>query len=242
MAASKGRVTVGSPESPLCLNFAGGLCAGRTSIVLSKKNVSLGRGEECDIVLDGDTVSRRHCSITQWGAAYVLLDSSRNGTFVNGERVAQVHLRDGDEIRVGQNLLVASISPPSGTQALVRRSTTPHRFAPVVEIKPHIVVKGLEEGVTQPFGEDRITIGRRADNHLVIDGDNISRQHVAIERRGGEYFLTDLGSANGTYVNDARIAEAPLRDGDRVRVGYFTFSVSLRERDCILNFKKPSGA
>jgi len=109
---------------------------------------------------------------------------------------------------------------------------------PEVELNPHIVVKGLEEGVTQPFSEDRITIGRRADNHVALDADNISRQHVSIERREGQYYICDLGSANGTYLNDQRTDLAQLNDGDRLRIGNHTISVSLVAQDCILNFKK----
>jgi pSer/pThr/pTyr-binding forkhead associated (FHA) protein len=241
MGAKKGRITVSLPESELCLAFAGGPCAGRTSLLIGKKNATIGRGEECDVVLDGETVSRRHCSITKWGAAYFLLDSSRNGTFVNGQRISQAQLHDGDQIRVGQNILIVNLPSAVGTSALSSKATTPQLATPLIGIKPRIVVKGLEEGVTQPFNDDRITMGRRADNHLVLDGDNISRQHAAVERRTGQYFICDLGSANGTYLNEERIDSAPLKDGDRVRIGSISLVVSLREQDCILNFKKATG-
>ena len=241
MSATKSRITISSPESELCLTFAGGPCLGRTGLVLAKKNNTLGRGEDCEVVLDGETVSRRHCSITKWGTAYFLVDSSRNGTFVNGQRISQVQLHDGDQIRVGQNILIANLPSGAATKTLASKATTPHLSAPFVSIKPHIVVKGLEEGVTQPFSEDRITLGRREDNHLVLEADNISRQHAAVERRDGQYIISDLGSANGTYLNDRRIDSAPLKDGDRVRIGNFSLLVSLREQDCILNFKKTTG-
>jgi pSer/pThr/pTyr-binding forkhead associated (FHA) protein len=83
-----------------------------------------------------------------------------------------------------------------------------------------------------------LDIGRREDNHVALGADNISRQHVAIERRERQYFICDLGSANGTYVNDRRTDLAQLNDGDRLRIGNHTISVSLVEQDCILNFKK----
>jgi pSer/pThr/pTyr-binding forkhead associated (FHA) protein len=241
MSAKKGRITVSSPESELCLTFAGGPCAGQTSVALSKPSATLGRGEDCDVILDGETVSRRHCSITRWGNAYFLVDSSRNGTFVNGQRISQVQLRDNDQIRVGQNILVVRLPSGLGTRALAPKPTTPHLLSPFISLKPHIVVKGLEEGVTQPFNEERVTIGRRADNHLVLEADNISRYHAAVERREGGYFICDLGSANGVYLNEQRVEEALLKDGDRVRIGNFMLVVSLRELDCILNFKKATG-
>ena len=73
---------------------------------------------------------------------------------------------------------------------------------------------------------------------MALDADNISRYHVSIERRERQYFICDLGSANGTYLNDRRTDQAQLNDGDRLRIGNYTISVSLVEQDCILNFKK----
>jgi pSer/pThr/pTyr-binding forkhead associated (FHA) protein len=170
----------------------------------------------------------------------VLQDTSRNGTYINGERVVEGQLRDHDQIRVGQNLLLVSLNPRTSTRAFKSQETTPLQTAWVIELKPHIVVNGLEAGVTRPFSEQRITIGRREDNHLVLDEDNISRQHVAFERRDDEeYYVVDLGSANGTYVNDERVETARLRHGDRVRIGNYVLQVALRERDCILNYLPP---
>ena len=236
MATVMSRSTVSTPVSQLCLSFVGGACAGRTGLVLSNKSTILGRGDECEIVLDGETVSRRHCAITQWGSVYVLQDTSRNGTFLNGRRVAEAQLQDQDEIRVGQNLILVSLSSRTATRALKSQDTVPVESTWVIELKPHIVVNGLEAGVTQPFGEERITIGRRTGNHLTLDADNISRDHVAIERRDDVYYLVDLDSANGTYLNEQRVGSAPLSHGDRVRIGNYVLQVTLREQDCILNF------
>lgn len=240
ISIGKGRATISTPESRLCLNFVGGLCAERTGLFLTKIRTSIGRGEDCDIVLDGETVSRLHCEIVRFGGAYVVQDFSRNGTYVNSQRVQQTQLQDGDQIRVGQNILLVQLSSATGTGVLNSRQTAPHRLPPVIELNPHIVVKGLEEGVTQPFAEDRITIGRRTDNQVMLDADNISRNHVAIERREGKYYVSDLESANGTYLNEERVEMAELHDGDRLRVGNYTLVVSLLEQDCVLNFKKPT--
>ncbi len=116
----------------------------------------------------------------------------------------------------------------------------PHRLPPVIELTPHIAVKGLEDGVTQNFSEDKITIGRRTDNQVVLDADNISRNHVSIERIDEKYFIRDLESANGVYLNEQRVDLAELAEGDRVRIGNYTLIVSLCNLDCVLNFKKPT--
>ena len=135
-------------------------------------------------------------------------------------------------------MLLVHLSSGVATGLSSGKLTAPNRLPPVIELKPHIVVKGLEEGVTQPFSEDSVTIGRRADNQIAIDADNISRRHVAIERRDEHYFIRDLGSANGTYLNDQKTDLAQVNDGDRLRIGGYLITINLVERDCVLNFRK----
>ena len=69
---------------------------------------------------------------------------------------------------------------------------------------------------TQIFSLDgaAVNIGRRADNDLVIDDQRVSRLHAQIRWVRGRYILFDLGSAGGTWVNKARVNQAPLFPGD----------------------------
>ena len=59
-----------------------------------------------------------------------------------------------------------------------------------------------------------INIGRRADNHLVIDDSRISRLHAQIRLIHGQFVIFDLGSTGGTYVNNQPVNEHALRPGD----------------------------
>ena len=62
----------------------------------------LGRSTSADVMLEHLSVSRRHAIVAQRGADTLILDDrSRNGVHVNGERVAEAVLRNGDEIRLG---------------------------------------------------------------------------------------------------------------------------------------------
>lgn len=66
----------------------------------------------------------------------------------------------------------------------------------------------------------RITIGRASDNDIVLGDLQVSRRHARLERVGGAWRLTDLGSRNPTLVNGLPVAgRAPLADGDRITVG-----------------------
>ena len=65
-----------------------------------------------------------------------------------------------------------------------------------------------------------IRIGRGADNHIVLEGDSVSRRHAHIERRADAWHVVDDGSTNGTYVNEEQIPkEALLNNSDRIKVG-----------------------
>ena len=65
-----------------------------------------------------------------------------------------------------------------------------------------------------------ITVGRVADNDIVVDDNMVSRHHARLEMRGDTYILTDLGSANGTWVNGRRTSEpVTLQAKDSIRFG-----------------------
>ncbi|HYF11955.1 MAG TPA: DUF3662 and FHA domain-containing protein [Actinomycetota bacterium] len=63
------------------------------------------------------------------------------------------------------------------------------------------------------------TIGRLPESDVVVDDPGASRQHARIRAADGEYVLSDLGSTNGTFVNDEQVRERVLEDGDRVSIG-----------------------
>jgi diguanylate cyclase (GGDEF)-like protein len=65
-----------------------------------------------------------------------------------------------------------------------------------------------------------LRIGRGGDNHIVLEGDSVSRRHAHFERRAGAWYIVDDGSTNGTFLNEDQVkGEAPLGNGDRVKVG-----------------------
>jgi len=91
-----------------------------------------------------------------------------------------------------------------------------------------VASSGPSSGAAFQLVGPRITIGRTADNDIVIEDNMVSRHHARLEMRGDTYVLTDLGSANGTWVNGRRISEpVSLQANDSVRLGkvsVFVFS------------------
>jgi pSer/pThr/pTyr-binding forkhead associated (FHA) protein len=69
------------------------------------------------------------------------------------------------------------------------------------------------------LGEDTLTIGRLPDNVLQIDNLAVSGHHAKIYWDQDHYVVEDLGSLNGTYVNNQRIGKSALKSGDQVTIG-----------------------
>lgn len=84
-----------------------------------------------------------------------------------------------------------------------------------------VVVKGAHRGEHVKIGGGPITIGRAKTAHLALHEDTkVSHVHARVLPMENERFiLEDLGSTNGTFVNDERIEQIPLRSGDLVRIG-----------------------
>jgi two-component system, cell cycle response regulator len=83
-----------------------------------------------------------------------------------------------------------------------------------------VQIHGPELGKKWVLDDDEFTIGRDVKNNIVVDLDNVSRRHAQIQAKAGKHFVTDLGSTNGTYLNDEEVLqEQPLRSGDLVKVG-----------------------
>jgi hypothetical protein len=70
-----------------------------------------------------------------------------------------------------------------------------------------------------------LTIGRSADNGIVLRDGRASRHHARIDVRRGSLVLSDLGSTNGSFVNDRRVESIALGEGDRIRVGTTTLLI-----------------
>ncbi len=81
-----------------------------------------------------------------------------------------------------------------------------------------VVIVGSKIGL-QIHLDRPVVVGRDPSCDIHFDSDLISRQHARIEAFAGHYQLQDLGSTNGTFVNDVRVDQRRLRDGDRVGVG-----------------------
>src|SRR5437868_8960810 len=92
-----------------------------------------------------------------------------------------------------------------------------------------IVIKGADEGKQFELADPVIGIGRDAGNTIRLNDTEVSRRHAELYQKPGEdkrYFLRDVGSANGTFVNNVAVSDAPLQPGDQIQVGQRLFVFS----------------
>ncbi len=82
-----------------------------------------------------------------------------------------------------------------------------------------VVIYGPELGKRASLLANIFEIGRSSRSDLMIDQESISRHHARITWEGGQHVIEDLGSTNGTFVNDQSITRRPLRDADQVKIG-----------------------
>jgi len=89
-----------------------------------------------------------------------------------------------------------------------------------------IVLAGAKEGTQIPLKKDKFIIGRASECTLRAGSSAISRRHCAIVRKDGAWLVRDLGSRNGTFLNDSAVeTPTPLQVGDELRVGPLHFRV-----------------
>jgi pSer/pThr/pTyr-binding forkhead associated (FHA) protein len=85
-----------------------------------------------------------------------------------------------------------------------------------------LVKRGPNAGSTFLLEAGSTAVGRSTDSAVFLDDITVSRAHATFERRDdGSWFVRDVGSLNGTYVNGEQVDETKLASGDEVQIGKF---------------------
>ncbi|MGE5229803.1 MAG: FHA domain-containing protein, partial [Deltaproteobacteria bacterium] len=107
----------------------------------------------------------------------------------------------------------------------VERTVAGEKMDFSAHIDPRLVVEEspiIPAGVIFPL-EGWITVGRASTSDIVLDEQFVSSTHARLLPRGQFYYVEDLGSTNGTFVNEKQVTEAQLKLDSRVRIGETTF-------------------
>jgi pSer/pThr/pTyr-binding forkhead associated (FHA) protein len=197
--------------------------------------LEIGRDPSAELVLDDQLVSRMHARLIP-GAEQVTVEDlgSRNGTFVNGAPIkAPAVVGPGDQIVVGETTILVGLTGTPAPQAHTavgelplpaseRRAGAPEPSAPEPSA-PQLVVQviegwsaGRQFRLTGP-----LEVGRDPSAGVpLVEDDRVSQRHARLTPSSEGVFVEDLGSSEGTFVNDARIDGRTLVVvGDRILVG-----------------------
>jgi hypothetical protein len=108
---------------------------------------------------------------------------------------------------------------------LVERTMDGQKMDFSAHINPRLVVEEspiIPAGVIFPL-EGWINVGRAASSDIVLDEQFVSSTHARLVPRGQFYYVEDLGSTNGTFVNEKQVTDAQLKMDSRLRIGETTF-------------------
>ncbi len=98
-------------------------------------------------------------------------------------------------------------------------------------------VQGTQLGKVYRLGDHPTNIGRAQDAELWLSDDGVSRRHARLVHEAGRYFIEDLESANGTFVQGERVTRRRLEDGDLIQVGpsaVFRYSIADADQEALL--------
>jgi len=84
-----------------------------------------------------------------------------------------------------------------------------------------VIHRGPSKGARFLIAEDKCSIGRSPESAIFLDDVTVSRAHAQISKSGKGFELVDLGSLNGTYVNNGSVKSVQLKTGDEIQVGKF---------------------
>lgn len=203
---------------------------------LTRKLTLLGREYNNDIVIDDERTSRYHAEI-HWDHGHIeIVDrGSMNGTLVNRQSVrGRIPLKSGDVLDLGaQRYRLDLVADGSGSAVRDGRAqdeetrkmpgAAPASASGGERDAPPLVLTGgerLGSAGRWELTQAVVTIGRDRERTISLPHESVSRLHAQIVRQRTGYFVSDLNSSNGTYLNGQPLA-APtlLSSGDVLRVG-----------------------
>lgn len=198
-------------------------------VPVPSRGLVIGRGHDSDLVLEGNDVSRRHATVSVAAGGFRVADASANGTLLNGKRlVGERPITHGDVLRIGARELRFELDPPPDGTAMgetdaegsAARSESKAGAMSATALAALEVVGGPLDKTRFIVERPVCAIGRGEMNDVRVIDESVSSSHATIMWKDGTWFVTDLRSANGTFIDGYRVGgERVLPSGSMLGLG-----------------------
>ncbi len=162
--------------------------------------INIGSAKGNNIVLKGEDIAESHCSIIKGKEGGYYIHSDEAPVSVNGMRVEEKDLLEGDIINIGVYTIIPRFIEESQVSGYLFAIDGP--------------LKGKKFLITSSS-----TVGRVSSNDIVIDEPSVSKHHFRLIVKGENLYIEDMGSRNGTILNNKVIEKGILKQGDRIKIG-----------------------
>lgn len=188
-----------------------------------EKTYSIGTATNNQLVIADASVDATHARLVREDDKFFLKDNnSASGSFVNGQRITQREILPGDILRFGATEIIV-LDPRSTPEKGKEEFQPPWRL-----ISDSNWLPGKQFVI---FAEKNLVIGRSNQCDIIIPGTHLSRKHAEISIEGNHLRIKDLGSANGTFLNELQISNATANNGDKLRIDVYSFRIVAPDND-----------
>lgn len=192
------------------------------SIWLVGNSLTVGKGKTNHLVIDDPNLADVHAEVQVRGDEIYLVDKAGAKTIVNGNEIDRQQLINlGDVIRL--NTVELEVVDPK----INRPKPAPLQKTAPVHYEPDtgwylVAIGSWLDGKKFPINNTS-TVGRDAGCDIVIPGTHLSRLHAELKIQGNFLHIRDLGSSNGTFLNEDSVMDGKAKPGDLIRFDILTF-------------------
>jgi pSer/pThr/pTyr-binding forkhead associated (FHA) protein/soluble lytic murein transglycosylase-like protein len=202
------------------------------SYEVGQLNFSIGRSEECTVIVRDPLVSRVHARINYQNKNYVIENLGRNPLRLNGAPIHKQVLNNGDLLTIGNEEFIFKINSkpdevfephPSNGETIINTASSGAVAFPKLSINT-----SLGDNLSFKLDKSTYLIGRQQDCDICLDDSTVSRRHAEIYRDDTGWRIRDLESGNGTLLNGSLIDDKPLPEYATLQLGVNGPAIFLR--------------
>ena len=189
---------------------------------------SLGRSEDCEVIIKDPHVSRLQAKVWAKNDKYLIENLGRNPILVNGVATKNRYLNDGDTVTLGKTELLFQVVenrdkiveiPPFAEKTIALTSPVEKTLSPRL-----VLSNSMGESKIFLLDKDKLSIGRSDEVDVNLEDPSVSRRHCIIEKQDNAYFVKNLSEINPTLLNEKRVSEKRLYSGDQLQIGSFSLT------------------